>query len=381
MAAKLKIGIVVDDTLDKPDGVQQYVIGIGEWLRHQGHEVHYLAGESTRTDLANVHSLSRNLKVRFNGNRLSIPLPTSKKRLKNFLEQEQFDILHVQMPYSPFMAARLVNLAGDTTAVFGTFHILPNSSFVSFTSKLLGIWLRKSLKRFDSIFSVSSAAQTFAKASFGIDSTVLPNVFDYHTFHDAKPFPDYDDATATILFLGRLVPRKGCQTLLEAAHILMAEHPELDFRLVICGKGPLSEKLQAYTQAHHLSDRTTFTGFVHEADKPRYYASSDITVFPSNGGESFGIVLLEAMASGKAAVLAGDNPGYRSVMTPQPELLFKPDNPKLLADVLHTYLTDKKAADKARHWGEDYVKQFDTDVVGKKLLSAYGQALRKRREQ
>src|ERR1700760_451276 len=104
----MKIGLVLDDTLDTPDGVQQYVIQVGTWLTAQGHEVHYLVGATERTDIPHIHSLSRNLKVKFNGNRMSMPLPTSKRTLKRFLHEQQFDVLHVQVPYSPFMAGRLL---------------------------------------------------------------------------------------------------------------------------------------------------------------------------------------------------------------------------------------------------------------------------------
>src|SRR5579875_4032120 len=100
----MKIGMVLDDTLDTPDGVQQYVLQVGRWLSAQGHDVHYLVGATTRTDIPNIHSLSRNKQVRFNGNRMSMPLPASRKKLKQFLRTEQFDVLHVQVPYSPFMA-------------------------------------------------------------------------------------------------------------------------------------------------------------------------------------------------------------------------------------------------------------------------------------
>src|SRR6188474_3063449 len=119
----MKIGIVGDDTLDKPDGVEQYIQTIGRWFAQEGHEVHFLVGETTRTDFPNIHSLSRNVKVRFNGNRLSIPLPANRARIRRLLAKEKFDVLYVQMPYSPFLAGRIVKAAGPKTAVVGAFHI------------------------------------------------------------------------------------------------------------------------------------------------------------------------------------------------------------------------------------------------------------------
>lgn len=380
-AKQLKIGLVLDDGLDKPDGVQQYILAIGEWLRGQGHDVHYLVGETSRTDIVGAHSLSRNMVVRFNGNRGTMPLPTRRATLKKFLNHHQFDILHVQVPYSPFMAHRLIKSAGYKTAVVGSFHIAPNSGIVTLATTALGVWLRSSLKRFDTMLSVSPAAREFAMATFKINSTISPNVIDYPRFHDAKPFKKYDDEVVTILFLGRLVARKGCHLLLEAVAKL-AEQPDLPkFRVVICGKGHLEASLRQYVAQQGIEDKIEFTGFVTEEDKPSYYASADISVFPSSGGESFGIVLLEAMASGRAAVLGGDNPGYRSVLLPQPELLFDPRDANALAIKLAMYVRDTDDRKRLAAWGETYTKNFDVELVGKQLQDIYNKALLKRNNQ
>jgi phosphatidylinositol alpha-mannosyltransferase len=379
-AAKLKIGLVLDTSLDPADGVQQYVIDMGEWLRGQGHDTHYLVGQTERHDLPNIHSLARNIGVRFNGNQTTIPLPASRRKLKRFLAEHQFDVLHVQTPHSPFMAQKLVLAADPGTAVIGTFHILPYGRLATWGNRALGIWLRPSLKRFDQIVSVSAAAAGFARQSFGVNTEVLPNVVDYRRFHGAQPLPQYDNSKLTILFLGRLVPRKGCQLLLEAVARLHKTAKVPDFRVVICGRGPLEAKLQAYVQQNGLQDMVEFAGYIDEAAKPHYYASADLAVFPSSGGESFGIVLLEAMAGGRAAVLAGDNPGYRSVMAPQPDLLFDPTDAKGLAEKLSLYLNNTKERQALADWGGSYAAGFDVNQVGRKLLTIYNKALRKRRK-
>ena len=377
---QLKIGFVLDTSLDPLDGVQQYVITIGEWLRTQGHDVHYLVGQTEQRNLPGIHSLERNVSVRFNGNRTTIPLPTSRRKLQAFLEAENFDVLHVQIPHSPFMAQPLILSASPRTAIIGTFHIAPYSHLVRVGNHVLGQWLRRSLRRFDAILSVSTTAQTFAKQTFHINSEVLPNVIAYPLFHNAKPLAKYKEPL-TILFLGRLVPRKGCKLLLEAVARLAADSDLPDFKVVICGKGPLLPALQKFVADNQIAGRVEFVGFVAEADKPRYYASADIAVFPSSGGESFGIVLLEAMASGKAAVLAGDNPGYHSVMAPQPDLLFNPKSVAALADKLSYYLQDSRLRKQAQNWGETYAANFDVAFVGTKLLKIYDETLRKRRRQ
>lgn len=371
---KLTIGLVLDTSLDPPDGVQQYVISLGEWLRAAGHEVHYLVGETSRHDLPNIHSLSRNIRVRFNGNRTTIPLPTSRRRLRRFLADHHFDILHVQSPHHPLMAQRLLLAAPVTTAVVATFHILPYSPLVRHANRLLGWWLRPSLRRIDQMLAVSPMAAEFERETFGLDARVLPNVFDYPRFHDAEPFEQYADDVRTILFLGRLVPRKGCRYLLEAvASLDRSALPP--FRVVVCGKGPLRGELETFAHEAGIADVVEFTGFVSETDKPRYYASADIAVFPSTGGESFGIVLLEAMAGGKAVVLAGDNPGYASVMQPRPETLFSPADIPDLAARLELYLTDETACRELAAWGEAYSQRFAIDRVGPELVSLYKQLL------
>jgi len=378
----LKIGLVFDDSLDKPDGVQQYVLAIGAWLSTQGHEVHYLVGRTIRKDIRNIHNLSRNISVRFNGNRLSMPLPASRDTLRSLLVTEKFDILHVQVPYSPFLAKRIIYLAPPSTAIIGTFHILPNSKLATAGNYLLGLWLKRSLKRFDAMVSVSTAAAGFAKRVYGISAAVLPNVVDYNRFHNAKVLKKYDNSMSTILFVGRLVPRKGCLVLLQAVDYLLHSGLYKDvpqFQVVIGGKGPLEQQLKRYTRQHDLERLVEFTGFVNEEEKPGLYAASSISVFPSFGGESFGIVLLEAMAGGTATVLAGNNPGYASVMAPKPELLFDPRHPEQLAQKLWELLTNEAGRQELAAWGATYTRDFDTAAVGNQLLETYKQALHSRR--
>lgn len=369
----MKIGFVLDDTIDKPDGVQQYVLTLGSWLSAHGHTVHYLAGASQRQDVGPVHSLSKNVRVKFNGNWLSIPLPANSRVVRELLQRERYDVLHIQMPYSPMLAHKVVRLARPTTAVVGTFHILPQTSLVRVATHALGRWTRTSLRRFDRVFAVSPAARDFAAQAFKLaDIQVLPNVVELERFQRGMPVAALRQGPPVIMFLGRLVPRKGCTHLLEALAILKHNHPEQPFQAVICGKGPLDAQLKARAERLGISQDVRFTGFLSEADKPGYIASADVIVFPSTGGESFGIVLIEAMATGRPVVLAGDNPGYRSVMYEQPELLFKPQSHQALASRLFIYLSDAAARQPKISWQNKHVRQFDIETVGPQLLSAYG---------
>ncbi len=374
----MKIGFVLDDSLDKTDGVQQYVLTLGKWFKTKGHEVHYLVGQTQRNDVLHIHSLSRNIQVHFNQNRMSTPLPASKMEIKKLLSSEQFDVLHVQMPYSPFLAGRIIKAASSSTAIFGTFHVVPFSKLERFSTRLLGTWLKRNLKRFDRIFSVSAPAARFAKDSFKIKTTVLPNVVDLSFFHSVSGYKKYADGSINIVFLGRLVERKGCSHLLNALELLHSERRLEGVRVLICGKGPLRSELEKYVVSHHLTKIVRFTGYVSEEEKARYLKSANLAVFPSTGGESFGIVLLEAMAAGSQVVIAGINTGYRSVLGAKPDQLVKPENVKLFAKTLSHFIANARARNAAKKWQDNAIQQYDVRIVGQRLLKQYEAALQRK---
>ena len=363
----MKIGFVLDDSLDSSDGVQQYVLGLGEWLSSGGHSVHYLVGQTKRTDIANVHSLSRNASVRFNGNRMSIPRPAPRQPINDLLEVEQFDILHIQMPYSPWLAGRIIDAAPKKTAIVGTFHILPYGRLQFWSAKALSWWTRKRTAQLKHIWSVSEPAQEFA-AQLGIASTVLPNVVDLQRFANAQPVID-DKNTFTIVFLGRLVERKGCAQLLQAFEQLVKTTD--DARLVICGTGPQRKALEDWVEEHALARYVRFEGYIAEGAKAGYLAGADIAVFPSLGGESFGIVLLEAMAAGAGVVLGGNNPGYASVLGSLPRTLVDPIDTAGFARQLKRLHADKTVRHDLHAKQQKLVQQYDINTIGKKLVSYY----------
>ncbi|MFV0287474.1 MAG: glycosyltransferase family 4 protein, partial [Demequina sp.] len=306
----MKVALVLDDSIDRPDGVQQYVLTLGAFLERAGHEVHYVCSDATRTDVT-VHSLARNVGVTFNGNGLRIPLPTSRTMLREFLERERYDVIHVQIPHSPLFAARVVDEArrvqARTVRIVGTFHILPDGAVSEHGTRLLGRWLRGNLAKFDGFCAVSPPAREFAGRAFGIDPRVIPCPVDVTRFAReaaAATRAPGADGRLVVAFLGRLVERKGAVELIAA---LAALDPVVLARIEvrIGGKGPLMGSLTEAVARHGLGDTVTFAGFVAEEDKAGFYADADIAVFPATGGESFGIVLVEAMASGAGVVLAG----------------------------------------------------------------------------
>lgn len=367
----MKIGYVFDDSLDRPDGVQQAVIATGEWFRSQGHDVHYLVGDTKRTDLLNVHSLARSLRVRFNGNSMSTPLPTSAKSLRTFLAAEKFDVLHVTMPYSPFFAARVIKEAPQDTNIIGTFHILPYTRLNTIATKQLARLLRSSLKRFRHFVSVSEPAAAFAKASFGIESMVIPN-----PVHTAQFLPARKKLPAgprRIVFLGRLEERKGIIELIKAYRHLLEHNPRYakSTSLVVGGKGPLKDKVHAMVQELPRGSHVELLGFVPEQDKAALLASAAVAALPSTSGESFGIILVEAMAAGARLILAGNNPGYASVLGKRPELLVDPRDTAGFSAKLEWALTDTPETKDLSEWLRREAHQYDIAVIGAQLEALY----------
>jgi phosphatidylinositol alpha-mannosyltransferase len=374
----MKIALVLDDSLDRSDGVQQYVLSLGRWLSTSGHTVHYLVGQTNRRDIAHIHSLTRNVHVRFNGNRLSVPLPAKKTRLKKLLETEKFDILHIQAPFSPLLGGQIIQAAPQSTTVIATFHIIPYGSLQRMASKLLASVSRRSLRRIDAAISVSEAAQAFTQSTFGLHSKVVPNMIDSSYFHNNNKTKQRDPTTSKkIVFLGRHVRRKGCIELLRAVNLLCTKTGGESFNVIVGGSGPLTPQLVRYVTRHGLEESVKFTGFIPESEKQDFLSQADIAVFPSYGGESFGIVLTEAMAAGAGAVLGGNNGGYRCVLGEWPECLFDPRDTVAFAECLRRFLGDSALADRINQAQQQSVGQYSTEHVGPAVEQFYKTAIAK----
>jgi phosphatidylinositol alpha-mannosyltransferase len=372
----VKIGFVLDDTLDSSDGVQQYVLTLGKWLSDNGHQVHYLVGQTSRTDIQNIHSLAKNFRVKFNRNVLSIPLWSRKKQIAELLETEKFDCLHVQLPFSPLLAGRVIKLAPASTRIIGTFHILPFNTIQTIAARLLGWLTRSSLRKIDQVVSVSPAAQEFAKRSMGIESVVIPNAVDLARFSTSNKLTSKFKKSGPrnskrIVFLGRLVQRKGCYQLLQAL-LVLKQQGRLDGVLTtIAGDGPDRARLRHFVEQHQMSDNVNFIGRIDEADKASLLASADIVALPSISGESFGIVVVEAIASGGGVVVGGRNPGYSYVLADTPETLIDPLDTNSFADCLGELLKDSSKRQQLAKAQRSLIKKFDVAVVGKKIVDLY----------
>lgn len=364
---------MLDDSIDRPDGVQQYVRSLESYLTRVGHEVHIICSVSESTD-PHVHSLARNAAVSFNGNSLKTPLPASRRAIRELLEREMFDVIHVQTPHSPFFAGRVVEearkLQARSVRIVATFVILPDSRVSAVATRGLGLLLRRNLRKFDAFAALTAPAAEFARESMGIESMVLPAAVDVAAFRAAVRVPRPPRAAGDKLvvgFLGRLVERKGVLELLAALALLPGELLDaLDVR--IGGRGPLLEDVQKAVDEHGLGELVTFAGFVTEEDKPQFLADCDVAVFPALGGESFGIVLIEAMAAGAGVVLAGANPGYLAVIGDRAEVSVDAKDTSAFAAILERLLTDAALRAEIHAEQQVLVETFDVNVVGERVM-------------
>ncbi|BDR54444.1 phosphatidyl-myo-inositol mannosyltransferase [Bombiscardovia apis] len=387
----LTIGFVFDDTLDVLDGVQQHILTLGRELSKRGHEVHYLVGQTEHPPVANVHSLSRNKLVSFNGNQMRIPLFASDAAIRQVLERVDFDILHVQAPYSPMLAGRVLQRASAKTGLVATYHIATTGRLQLLAGQFLGLINAPSHRSIDQVIAVSEVAARYAQLTAGARGSIIPNPVDVAQLElereaaGPEAVERYREGGPHIVFLGRFVPRKGAQLLLDA--LAWGEHEGIfpqGMHVTMAGKGPLLDTCRE--QAQHLRTQVEFPGFVSESDKPTLLASADVAVFPSSGGESFGIVLLEAIASGAGQTLAGDNPGYRSTLLNDEDALFPvAGEPELLAQRLAERIArafdDQVWAQRLGKREYQLLERYDVKSVANQVETVYQQALTGKRAQ
>jgi phosphatidyl-myo-inositol alpha-mannosyltransferase len=259
----------------------------------------------------------------------------------------------------------------NSASVVGTFHIYPANSLAKLGTSLLRLTYFGKLRKITEVVSVSPAAQEFAASSFKLKTTVVPNMVELSRFGGSKA----DIVPNRIVFLGRLVSRKGAQQLIEAFSIVYRHLP--DCQLIIGGDGPQRSKLEARVKRLDLSGAVEFRGFIDESDKPALLASAAIACFPSLYGESFGIVLIEAMAAGSGVVLAGNNPGYASVMHELPDTLFEPREPAILAAKILHLLRDEQLFNSIHQKQAQLVRKFDVNQVGAQIEALYIRAIDK----
>ena len=304
----MKIGLVSPYVYPLPGGVTQHVRYLYENLRQRGHDVRILTSSHglQRTSEGDVIRLGKGFSMPANGSVGTITVsPRYVSQVRDLLERERFDVLHFHEPFVPFLS--LVILRESKSVNIGTFHAYGGwSPAYEFGSRAM----KSYAERLHGRIAVSAAARHFIDRFFPGDYKVIPNGVDVDRYRRAVPLSRWQDGTQNILFVGRFEPRKGVLDLLKGYRIL--RKTGCDCRLLLVGGGPQEREARRYVATRRLQG-VHFLGRVSDDEKAQLFRTADVFVSPATGRESFGIVLLEAMAAG-APIVASDIHGYKGVV-------------------------------------------------------------------
>ncbi len=367
----MKIALVSPYDFAYPGGVNEHISRLRDIFLRWGHTVKIIApysGEPSGND--HLIPLGVDL-VTFpaNGTIIRIPNPYSTRLwgpARQILEEEKFDIVHL---HEPFMAPVSLGVlrASDTVNV-GTFHASRRCSFqYRFWKPVLDRWWVPKLHGW---IAVSQPALRFASRYFPGEYHIIPNGVDVgHFSADVAPIEEYCDGKLNILFVGRLEKRKGFKYLLGAYRRLKSDFP--DSRLIVVGPaGKLDRDSQLIMQRYRLKD-VVFVGYVPYEDLPRYHKTADVFCAPATGKESFGIVLLEAMAAAKP-VVASKNEGYVNIVSHGDDgLLVKPKSEVALAKALSQLLQDRALREKMGAMGRQKAENYSWERIARRVMDCY----------
>ena len=355
----LRIGLVCPYSLSLPGGVQAQVLGLARELRRQGHEARVLGPCDGPPPEAFVTPLGNSLPTAANGSIAPLaPDASAALRTIRALNDETFDIVHVHEPLAP--GPPLTSVLMHAAPVVGTFHAAGRSS----SYQVFGWFLSWVAERIDRKVVVSKDALELVRASIPGEYDILFNGVEIDEIASATPTPT---AQPTIFFCGRHEERKGLAVLLEAFRSLPA-----DTRLWIASDGPDSARLR---QEHAGDDRITWLGRISDAEKFSRLRGADVFCAPSLHGESFGVVLIEAMAAGTAVVASGLD-GYRNVATDgEDALLVPPGDAAALAAALSDVLTDPVLTASLRASGSRRARNFAMATLADEYVRIYRQLL------
>jgi len=271
------------------------------------------------------------------------------------LEREKFDVLHMHEPWTPLMNRQILKRA--KCPVVATFHAkLPDSFLAKLVTSVGQIYTKPTLKYIDEFVAVSEPAAEHISLLTDREVKIIPNAIPVGPIRAARTGKPVRKGWKTIFYVGRLEERKGVGYMLSAFKELRQRHDNI--QLIIAGKGPDMAALQQRAVDESIPD-VEFTGYIEHAEKLKLYANSDVFCAPAPFGESFGISPLEGLA-GCGVLVAGDNPGYRSVFKEFGRLcLVNPTNIPDLTDRLELMLFNEPLRKISKEWAEDYVLQFD----------------------
>lgn len=370
----MRIGIVCPYSFDVPGGVQNHVLDLAEALIGLGHEVSVLAPADEESRLPPyVVSAGRAVPLPYNGSVARVAFgPVSTARVRRWINRGDFDVLHVHEPLT--LSLSMFAVLSARGPVVATFHTAMARSRVLAAAQ--GV-LQIVLERITARIAVSALARKVQVEHMDGGAVEIPNGVAIAKFAGAQPLPGWPGTCApgsggTIGFLGRFTEaRKGFPVLRDAFVRLAPERPGL--RLLAAGPGDPADLFDLFPT--ELRDRVTFLGLVSEEDKARMLRSVDVYVAPNTGGESFGMILTEALAAG-TAVLASDLDAFRRVLDRgRAGRLFRTGDPVALRAALVDLLDDTDARTELTAYADQVVANYDWPVVARRILEVYAAAM------
>lgn len=352
----MKIGLFCPYDMFKGGGVQEYVTAIRDELVRRGHEAliitpqprKYLGKAPGGTLFVGA---SRDFKSPFH-TVVQVSMSLNSERLEEIFATEKFDVLHIHEPWIPIVSRQL--LSKSNAVNIGTFHArLPDTRVSKTLEKVITPYTRSILKYIDVFTSVSLPASQYLKQLSDVEPILITNGIDLRKY---RPDPVAASQQPTIFYVGRLEKRKGVKYLIKAFKLLQLQLP--DAKLLIGGAGPDRQKLEDYVAEEEIPN-VKFLGFMTDEEKIQHMQAATVFCSPALYGESFGIVLLEAMACGTPTV-AGNNPGYSGVLQDYGAVgLVNPKDSAEFAQRLKLFLTVDELRKTWKKWASAYVKQFD----------------------
>lgn len=362
----MRIGMVCPYSFDVPGGVQSHVLQLAEVMHRRGHEVSVLAPASPHAHGSlpdYVVSGGKAVPIPYNGSVARLRFgPATHRRVKRWLQQGDFDVLHLHEPNAPSLSMLALNIAEGP--IVATFH---TSTTKSLTLSVFEPILRPMHEKIVGRIAVSDLARRWQMEALGSDAVEIPNGVDVPSFASARPLDGYPRPGKTVLFLGRFdEPRKGMAVLLGALPALVERFPDLE--VLVVGRG---DENQLRATAGPLARHLRFLGQVDDTQKAAAMRSADVYCAPNTGGESFGIVLVEAMAS-CTAVVASDLDAFRRVLDDgNAGRLVPVDDSAALATGLIAVLADDALRQRYIDCGTESVQRYDWSVVAKQIMRVY----------
>ena len=365
----MKIGIVNPYSWDVPGGVGFHIRDLALKFRSRGHDVRVLTPSSSR-DLPDwISSAGQSVSVPFNGSVANISVsPAALRRTRRWLADNAFDVVHVHEPVVPSvsMAAAMLSSA----PLVGTFHAALGRSV---SRAIASAPMRLYMERIGVRIAVSEEARRTLIEHHGGDAVIIPNGVETASFRRASTDPRWmaTDSRPVIVFLGRLdEPRKGLSVFAGAIEGVLDKRPGA--RFLIAGRGDAPEIRR---QVARFGDSVSFLGGISDEEKASLLTGASVYVAPQTGGESFGIVLVEAMAAG-TAVVASDIPAFRAVLEDgRAGVLFETGSSAALVDQLLGLLADKARLEDLSKAGQRASLQYDWEVVADKVFEVYRLAI------